>query len=406
MTSIAEAMDLISRGAEEILKKSELKKRLQAKKPLRIKAGFDPTAPDLHLGHTVLINKLHQFQQLGHKVIFLIGDFTGMIGDPSGKSATRPPLTAEEVSVNAGTYKEQIFKILDPDKTTIEFNSRWMNKMDASDLIKLAAKHTVARMLERDDFNKRFINNQPIAIHEFLYPLVQGYDSVALQADVELGGTDQKFNLLVGRQLQEAYGQKPQVILTMPILEGYTQGNEKMSKTLNNYIGITEPATEIFGKLMKIDDEKMWGYFELLSFLPMTEIKKLKKDVLKGTNPRDVKMQLAFEITGRFHNETAARKARDDFINRFRHGDLPEVIEESELISDGPSLALSHILKKSGLTSSTSEARRLIQQGAVKVDSERIENTGFELPAGTSCVYIIQVGKRKFRRVSIKPETA
>lgn len=406
MTSIAEAMDLISRGADEILKKSELKKRLQAKKPLRIKAGFDPTAPDLHLGHTVLINKLHQFQQLGHKVIFLIGDFTGMIGDPSGKSATRPPLTAEEVSVNAGTYKEQIFKILDPDKTTIEFNSRWMNKMDASDLIKLAAKHTVARMMERDDFNKRFINNQPIAIHEFLYPLVQGYDSVALQADVELGGTDQKFNLLVGRQLQEAYGQKPQVILTMPILEGYTQGNEKMSKTLNNYIGITEPATEIFGKLMKIDDEKMWGYFELLSFLPMTEIKKLKKDVLKGTNPRDVKMQLAFEITGRFHNETAARKARDDFINRFRHGDLPEVIEESELISDGPSLALSHILKKSGLTSSTSEARRLIQQGAVKVDSERIENTGLELPAGTSCVYIIQVGKRKFRRVSIKPETA
>lgn len=406
MTSIAEAMELISRGAEEILKKTELKKRLQAKTPLRIKAGFDPTAPDLHLGHTVLINKLHQFQQLGHEVIFLIGDFTGMIGDPSGKSATRPPLTAKEVRVNAETYKEQIFKILDPDKTIIEFNSCWMNKLDASDLIKLAAKHTVARMLERDDFNKRFINNQPIAIHEFLYPLVQGYDSVALKADVELGGTDQKFNLLVGRQLQEAYGQEPQIILTMPILEGYTQGSEKMSKSLNNYIGITEPAPEIFGKLMSIDDEKMWRYFELLSFLPMAEIKKLKEDVSKGTNPRDVKMQLAAEITERFHSKEAARRARDDFINRFRHGDLPDVIEESELISNGPTLALSRILRQSGLTSSTSEARRLIQQGAVKVDNERIEDIELELPAGASCVYIIQVGKRKFRRVSVKSETA
>jgi tyrosyl-tRNA synthetase len=406
MTSVTEAMDLISRGADEILKKTELKKRLQTNKSLRIKAGFDPTAPDLHLGHTVLINKLHQFQQLGHEVIFLIGDFTGMIGDPSGKIATRPPLTAEEVNANAETYKEQIFKILDPDKTTIEFNSRWMNNMIASDMIKLAAKHTVARMLERDDFNKRYTSNQPIAIHEFLYPLIQGYDSVAIKADVELGGTDQKFNLLVGRQIQEAYGQRPQVILTMPILEGYTQGNEKMSKSLGNYIGITEPAAEIFGKIMSIDDEKMWRYFELLSFRPLIEIEEFKKDVRQRANPRDIKIRLADEIVGRFHGAKAAKKAREEFINRFRHGVLPENIEESELISTGPSLALSHILKESGLTSSTSEARRMIRQGAVKVDSERVDDIGLELPAGASCSYIIQVGKRKVRRVIIKPETA
>ena len=401
MTSIAEAMDLISRGAEEILKTTELKKRLQAKKPLRIKAGFDPTAPDLHLGHTVLINKLHQFQQLGHEVIFLIGDFTGMIGDPSGKSATRPPLTVEEVRVNAETYKEQIFKILDPDKTIIEFNSRWMNKMDASDLIKLAAKHTVARMLERDDFNKRFINNQPIAIHEFLYPLVQGYDSVALKADVELGGTDQKFNLLVGRQLQEAYGQKPQVILTMPILEGYTQGNEKMSKTLNNYIGITEPATEIFGKLMSIDDEKMWRYFELLSFRPMAEIKQLKVGVSKGANPREAKIQLAFEIVERFHGRKLARWANDEFIRRFRNGQIPEDIEEKVQDSGGESeLWLPSVCTANNLTTSNSEAIRMINAGAVKIDGVKVTDKDTKIASGKT--YILQIGKRKFARVTIK----
>ena len=401
MTSIAEAMDLISRGAEEILKKTELKKRLQAKTSLRIKAGFDPTAPDLHLGHTVLINKLHQFQQLGHEVIFLIGDFTGMIGDPSGKSTTRPPLSAEEVSVNAETYKEQIFKILDPDKTTIEFNSRWMNKMDASDLIKLAAKHTVARMLERDDFNKRFINNQPISIHEFLYPLVQGYDSVALKADVELGGTDQKFNLLVGRQLQEAYGQNPQVILTMPILEGYTQGSEKMSKTLNNYIGITEPATEIFGKLMSIDDEKMWRYFELLSFRPIKEINELRKKVKQGANPRDIKFELATEIVTRFHDPKAARAAHEEFINRFRHGEVPDDINEFEITADTDGYKwLPAACTAIQITSSNSEAIRNINAGALRVNGEKVTDRDKKLASGDT--YIIQVGKRKFARVTIK----
>ena len=401
MTSIAEAMDLISRGAEEILKKSELKKRLQAKKALRIKAGFDPTAPDLHLGHTVLINKLHQFQQLGHQVIFLIGDFTGMIGDPSGKSTTRPPLTAEEVSVNAETYKEQIFKILDPDKTLIEFNSRWMNDMHAADLIKIAGKHTVARMLERDDFNKRYTNNQSIAIHEFLYPLVQGYDSVALEADVELGGTDQKFNLLVGRQLQEAFGQQPQVILTMPILEGYTQGSEKMSKSLNNYIGITEPPAEIFGKLMSIDDVKMWRYFELLSFRPMNEIEQLKSDVKQGANPREAKMQLAFEMVERFHGKESARWANDEFVRRFRHGQIPEDIEETIQDSGGESeLWLPSVCTANNLTSSNSEAIRMINAGAVKIDGVKVTDKDTKIASGKT--YVIQVGKRKFARVTIK----
>jgi len=402
MATISEVMARLCSGAEEVLLESELRQRLKAKRPLRVKAGFDPTAPDLHLGHTVLINKLRQFQDYGHLVIFLIGDFTGMIGDPSGRSSIRPALTREEVEVNAETYREQIFKILDPDRTRIEFNSRWMDKMGASDLIRLAAKHTVARMLERDDFYQRYSNNQPIAIHEFLYPLVQGYDSVALKADVELGGTDQKFNLLVGRQMQEAFDQPPQVVLTMPILEGL-DGVQKMSKSLNNYIGIAEPPDQIFGKLMSISDDLMWRYWELLSFRPPAEIKRLKKKVREGANPRDIKMELAVEIVSRFHGATAAKMAREEFINRFRHGAPPADMEETELLSAGPSLALAHVLKQSGLTSSTSEARRMIRQGAVRVDSQRVEDIDRELSAGPGCVYTVQIGKRKYRRVRIKP---
>jgi tyrosyl-tRNA synthetase len=400
MTSVAEAVAQICRGADEILIEEELVKKLKEARPLRIKAGFDPTAPDLHLGHTVLINKLRQFQDLGHEVIFLIGDFTGMIGDPSGKSATRPALTHEEVIANAQTYKEQIFKILEPDKTRIEFNSSWMDKMDAADLIRLASKHTVARMLERDDFNKRYSGNQPIAIHEFLYPLVQGYDSVALNADVELGGTDQKFNLLVGRQLQSIYQQSQQVVLTMPILEGL-DGVQKMSKSLDNYIGIDEPPTEMFGKLMSISDDLMWRYLELLSFQTLSEVDGLKNNVKEGMNPRDVKMLLADEIVTRFHNEDAANGAKSDFIARFRKNELPENIEEKELVSSGPSLLLTQALKQSGLTSSTSEARRMIQQGAVKVDEQRIDDVNSELPAGPACIYTVRVGKRHFARVKL-----
>ena len=400
MTSIKDALSLIKRGADEILREDELRDRLRGGKPLRVKAGFDPTAPDLHLGHTVLINKLYQFQELGHEVIFLIGDFTGMIGDPSGKNSTRPSLTGEEVRRNAETYKEQIFKILDPDKTRIVFNSQWMGKMMAADLIKLAAKHTVARMLEREDFNSRYSGNQPIAIHEFLYPLIQGYDSVELMADVELGGTDQKFNLLVGRQLQEVYGQKPQIVLTMPILEGL-DGIQKMSKSLNNYIGINEPADDMFGKLMSISDELMWRYFELLSFRPLPEINKLRTQVKQGANPRDIKIELALELVERFHGAQAARNANEEFINRFRHGALPDNIDEKEVISATTTLSVAHILKQSGLTSSTSEARRMIQQGAVKVENQRIDDTDKELPAGPGCVYTIQVGKRKFARVTL-----
>ncbi|MBM2830069.1 MAG: tyrosine--tRNA ligase [Gammaproteobacteria bacterium] len=401
MTSIAEALAIISRGAEEILRKSELKQRLKEKKSLRVKAGFDPTAPDLHLGHTVLINKLRQFQDLGHEVIFLIGDFTGMIGDPSGKSTTRPALTRDEVQANAQTYKEQIFKILDPDKTYVEFNSRWMDKMDASDLVKLAAKHTVARMLERDDFHQRYLNNQSIAIHEFLYPLIQGYDSVALKADVELGGTDQKFNLLVGRQLQEAYGQAPQIVLTMPILEGYRAGSEKMSKSLNNYIGITEPPSEIFGKIMSIDDEKMWRYFELLSFRPMTEVKDMQGKVRKGTNPRDIKVQLAEEIVTRFHGPALANKAKDEFINRFQLGQMPENMREVELDSNKEgNLWMGRVMTVSGLTPSTSEAIRMISSGAVRIDGKKVTDKDTKIASGNT--YIIQVGKRKFARVTIK----
>lgn len=401
MPSIAESLEIIRYGTEDILVESELASRLGSGRPLRVKAGFDPTAPDLHLGHTVLINKLRQFQQLGHQIIFLIGDFTGMIGDPSGKSATRPPLSSSEVEANAVTYKEQIFRILDPRQTQITFNSAWMNKMPAADLIKLAGKHTVARMLERDDFYKRYQSGQAIAIHEFLYPLIQGYDSVALQADVELGGTDQKFNLLVGRHLQEAYGQPPQVVITMPILEGYRAGTEKMSKSLDNYIGITEPPGEMFGKIMSLDDMKMWRYYDLLSFRPPREIHALRKRVEGGANPRDAKIDLALELVARFHGEPAAAGARDDFIARFQKGELPAEIPEYEIIVSGSSpMSLWSILKEATLTDSTSEARRMIKQGAVRINGERVDDQNLSLPGGTDV--IIQVGKRRIARIKLK----
>ena len=400
MTSIKEAIKIIRRGADEIIPDGELEKKLGEGRPLRVKAGFDPTAPDLHLGHTVLINKLRQFQDLGHEVIFLIGDFTGMIGDPAGKTTTRPPLTRDEIIENARTYETQIFKILDPEKTLVMFNSSWMNDMDAADLVQLAAKHTVARMLERDDFDKRYRSGQSIAIHEFLYPLIQGYDSVALKADVELGGTDQKFNLLVGRQIQEAYGQTPQLILTMPILEGFTQGNEKMSKSLDNYIGITEPATEIFGKLMSIDDEKMWRYFDLLSLRSDEEVEKLKKEVKQGKNPRDVKLELANEIVGRFHGTSSARDAQDEFINRFGKGKIPVNLDEYEYDSgDEESTWVVPVCTASGITSSNSEAIRMIKSGAFRIDGEKVMDKDKKIAAGSS--YIFQIGKRKIKRIKI-----
>jgi len=399
MSSIDEALEQIRRGAEEILLEQDLRERLAAGRPLRVKAGFDPTAPDLHLGHTVLLNKLRQFQELGHEAIFLIGDFTGMIGDPTGKSATRPPLTRDEVIENARTYEQQIFKILDPEKTLVMFNSSWMNDMGAADLIQLAAKHTVARMLERDDFQTRYRSGQAIAIHEFLYPLIQGYDSVALKADVELGGTDQKFNLLVGRQLQEAYGQKPQVVLTMPILEGL-DGVQKMSKSLGNYVGIGEPPEEMFGKLMSISDELMWRYFELLSFRPLEEVQGLRRQVAEGANPRDIKFQLAGEIVARFHSPAQAARAREAFIARFQKGALPEDMPELELASEGGRLAIANLLKAAGLTQSTSEALRLLKQGAVRLDGERVEDRGLEIPAGAT--HVVQVGKRRFARVTVR----
>ncbi|MGZ8189257.1 MAG: tyrosine--tRNA ligase [Methylosarcina sp.] len=386
------------RGADEVLVQQELVKKLEEGRPLRIKAGFDPTAPDLHLGHTVLINKLKQFQNLGHEVLFLIGDFTGMIGDPTGKNATRKPLTRDEVIENAKTYEQQIFKILDPEKTLVMFNSSWMNAMSPVDLIQLAAKYTVARMLERDDFNKRYKNGQPIAIHEFLYPLIQGYDSVAMKADVELGGTDQKFNLLVGRHLQEIFGQKPQVVMTMPILEGL-DGVQKMSKSLNNYIGITDSPEEMFGKIMSVSDSLMWRYFELLSFRPMTEIRQWMQECELGANPRDYKVKLAQEIIERFHDAQAARAALESFEARFQRGEMPEDIEEKELIVAPGQNGIASILKNAGLTSSTSEAIRMINQGAVKIDGERISDVKLEIPSGTQHVY--QVGKRRFMRIKI-----
>jgi len=388
----------IKRGADEILVEAELVERLRSGKQLRVKAGFDPTAPDLHLGHTVLINKLRQFQELGHEVLFLIGDFTGMIGDPTGKNVTRKPLTRDDVLANAATYEHQIFKILDPEKTTVMFNSQWMGEMNAADLIQVAAKHTVARMLERDDFNKRYAANQPIAIHEFLYPLIQGYDSVAMKADVELGGTDQKFNLLVGRELQKHYGQKPQVILTMPILEGL-DGVQKMSKSLNNYIGISEPPDDMFGKLMSISDVLMWRYFELLSFRPLGEIEQLRHDVEEGANPRDIKFQLGQEIVTRFHDRAAAESAQANFIARFQKGAMPEEMPELTLTAEGGAIGIANLLKEAALVDSTSEAYRMIKQGAVRIDGERISDKGLALRAGSA--HVFQVGKRRFARVTV-----
>jgi len=398
MTGVEEQLTEIRRGAEEILVEEELVERLKGGKPLRIKAGFDPTAPDLHLGHTVLINKMRQFQELGHEVIFLIGDFTGMIGDPSGRNATRPALTDEQIAENAATYKSQIFKILDPERTRIAFNSEWMSKFSGADLIKLAARHTVARMLERDDFRKRIDAGKSIAIHEFLYPLVQGYDSVALEADVELGGTDQKFNLLVGRQLQQAYGQKPQIVLTMPLLEGL-DGVNKMSKSLNNYIGITDAPDEMFGKLMSVSDELMWRYFELLSFRSSAEIDALRQQVAAGENPRDIKFLLAGELVGRFHGDAAAVAAKDAFISRFKNNEVPENLQEFTVEAPDGRLGIANLLRAAQLVASNGEAFRMIKQGAVRIDGARIEDGKLEVAAGSTHVY--QVGKRKFARVTL-----
>ncbi|MCP3869082.1 MAG: tyrosine--tRNA ligase [Gammaproteobacteria bacterium] len=398
MTSVVETMEIIRRGSDEILLEKDLVSKLERNRPLRIKAGFDPTAPDLHLGHTVLVNKLRQFQDLGHEVIFLIGDFTGMIGDPTGKNVTRKPLSREEILENAKTYEAQIFKILDPDKTRVEFNSRWMGKMNAADLIQLAARHTVARMLERDDFSKRYKGGQPIAIHEFLYPLVQGYDSVALEADVELGGTDQKFNLLVGRQLQEIYGQEPQVVQTMPILEGL-DGVQKMSKSLNNYIGIDDKPDDMFGKIMSISDDLMWRYLELLSFKPMQEIKALEEQISQGMNPRDVKVSLAQEIIERFHDREAAVKANENFVARFRKGAIPDEMPEVTLDSGVDGLPIANVLKGAGLVKGTSEGMRMVRQGAVKIDGAKVEAPNYLCKPGSRAVY--QVGKRRFARVEL-----
>jgi tyrosyl-tRNA synthetase len=389
----------LERGTEEILVKQELIEKLKKNKPLRVKAGFDPTAPDLHFGHTVLINKMRQFQEFGHQVIFLIGDFTGMIGDPTGKSATRPPLTREQVLQNAETYKEQVFKILDPEKTEIAFNSTWMTELGSAGLIQLAAKHTVARMLERDDFNKRYKSNQPIAVHEFLYPLVQGYDSVALKADVELGGTDQKFNLLVGRELQKQYGQESQIVMTVPLLEGL-DGVNKMSKSLGNYIGITDKPDDMFGKIMSISDELMWRYFDLLSFRKLDEVKKLKTEVADGKNPRDVKFLLAEELITRFHSQAAAVAARESFIARFQKGALPDDLQEVVISVEGEGVKIASLLKQAGLCSSTSDALRMVEQDAVKIDGERVEDKNLLINKGFTGVF--QVGKRKFAKIILK----
>ena len=399
MISVEDAMQQIKRGVDEILVESELIEKLKRGKPLKIKAGFDPTAPDLHLGHTVLINKLRQFQELGHHIMFLIGDFTGLIGDPTGKSATRPALTLDEIEENASSYKEQVFKILDPDTTEICFNSTWHGPRSSADMIRLASRHTVARMLERDDFSKRYKNNQPISIHEFLYPLVQGWDSVEMQADVELGGTDQKFNLLVGRELMKAEGMEPQITLTMPILEGL-DGVQKMSKSLNNYIGIEDAPNEMFGKIMSISDDLMWRYFELLSFRSMNEIASFKADIEEGKNPRDVKFLLAEEIITRFHNAEAAQKAQEDFIARFAKGAMPDEMPEMTLTIEDSGIGIATMLKEAGLTTSTSEGFRMIKQGAVKLDGEKIEDKGLSLSKNR--VIVAQVGKRKFARITLE----
>jgi tyrosyl-tRNA synthetase len=399
MTDTKTALALIARGTDEITKLEELEERLDLDRPLRVKVGFDPSAPDLHIGHTVVINKMRQFQDLGHTVIFLIGDFTGLIGDPTGKSATRKPLTPEQVQENAETYAQQVFKILDPDKTEIRFNSEWLNQLGSDGMVRLAAKYTVARMLERDDFETRYKNNQPIAIHEFLYPLAQGYDSVVLECDVEMGGTDQKFNLHVGRHLQQHYKQSPQVIITLPLLEGL-DGVKKMSKSLDNYVGITEPPGEMFGKLMSISDELMWRYFDLLSFRSNQEISDLKADMTGGRNPRDIKFLLCEEIIERFHSREAAVAAREEFISRFQQGQMPEDIPEKSLETAGEGIGIAAALSQCGMTSSNSEAFRLIAQGGVRIDGEKISDRTLRLESGFTG--ILQVGKRKFCKATIK----
>ncbi len=399
MTQWQQALAEIKRGCEEILLEDDLIEKLKEGKPLKVKAGFDPTAPDLHLGHTVLINKLRTFQQLGHEVIFLIGDFTGMIGDPTGKNVTRKPLTREDVLANAKTYQDQVFKILDPAKTRIAFNSEWMEKLGAAGMIKLAARQTVARMLERDDFKKRYANNQSIAIHEFLYPLVQGWDSVALQADIEMGGTDQRFNLLMGRELQKDEGQRPQTIIMVPLLEGL-DGVQKMSKSLGNYVGITDSPTEMFGKIMSISDELMWRYYDLLSFRAIEDIAALKEQAAAGRNPRDIKIELAKEIIARFHSDADAEAAHQDFIQRFSKNALPDDIPELTLTIEGDKLPIAQLLKEAGLVESTSEALRMIKQGAVKLNGDsKVEDSKLEFAKGSSTIF--QVGKRKFAKVTL-----
>ncbi|MDA8840823.1 tyrosine--tRNA ligase [Gammaproteobacteria bacterium] len=393
-----ENLNLIKRGIDELISEDELIAKLKSKKQLIVKAGFDPTAPDLHLGHTVLLNKLRHFQQLGHQIVFLIGDFTGMIGDPSGKNKTRPALNQEEINENAKSYKKQVFKILDPKLTHVRFNSEWSNKLGAEGIIKLASQYNLARMLERDDFNKRYKSNQTIALHEFLYPLIQANDSIALEADIELGGTDQKFNLLVGRELQRANGQEPQVVITVPILEGL-DGVNKMSKSLDNYVGIDESPNEMFGKIMSISDELMWRWFELLSFRSIDEIKALKADQARGKNPRDIKIDLAKELIARFHDEQSANLAEENFINQFQKKNIPDNIEEISFSMSGDSMPLANLLKECGMTSSTSEAMRMIEQGAVRIDEKKIIDTKHIVPSNTSAIY--QVGKRKFKKITL-----
>ena len=393
-----ENLNLIKRGIDELISEDELIAKLKSKKQLIVKAGFDPTAPDLHLGHTVLLNKLRHFQQLGHQIVFLIGDFTGMIGDPSGKNKTRPALHQEEINENAKSYKKQVFKILDPKLTHVRFNSEWSNKLGAEGIIKLASQYNLARMLERDDFNKRYKSNQTIALHEFLYPLIQANDSIALEADIELGGTDQKFNLLVGRELQRANGQEPQVVITVPILEGL-DGVNKMSKSLDNYVGIDESPNEMFGKIMSISDELMWRWFELLSFRSIDEIKALKVDQARGKNPRDIKIDLAKELIARFHDEQSANLAEENFINQFQKKNIPDNIEEISFSMSGDSMPLANLLKECGMTSSTSEAMRMIEQGAVRINEKKIIDTKHIVSSNTSAIY--QVGKRKFKKITL-----
>ncbi|QTS83769.1 tyrosine--tRNA ligase [Coxiella endosymbiont of Amblyomma nuttalli] len=398
MISVKEALEEIKRGTVEIILEKELVVRLGEEKLLRVKLGFDPTGPDIHLGHTVVLNKLRQFQTLGHEIIFLIGDYTAMIGDPTGKNVTRKPLTQNVVMENTKTYETQVFRILDPEKTRLTFNSVWMNELKVDDLIRLASTYTVARMLERDDFKKRYMARQPVAIHEFLYPLLQGYDSIALRADVELGGTDQKFNLLVGRELQKHFGQRAQCILTMPLLEGL-DGIQKMSKSLNNYIGIMDPPDEMFGKIMSISDELMWRYYELLSFRPTQEINRWRREVFDGKNPRDIKVLLSKELVTRFHSREDAKIAHQHFIDRFKHHVLPTDLNEIALVTENNYLSISHILQRAGLVNSTSEARRMITQGAVRIDGERVEHIHLIVSIGESHLY--QVGKRRFAKVKV-----